>query len=139
MDNDSQDVFKDEDVLLSLHPKLRRQLKAGTAGKRDEKSLIARAAQKKVEKQRVAKALANMQDDWNAYLSESLLFKSRKELAAELIPEVRGKKRTKVTQVKSKFAAVQWWKVVFRIWPIFCLVEGGVGCSFFGVFTIFLS
>ena len=110
---------------MGLHPKLRRQIKAGTAGKRDEKSLIAKAAQKKVEKQRVAKALANMQDDWNEYLSESLLFKSRKELAAELIPEVKGKKRTKVTQVKSKFAAVLSGKLFSGFGHFSVLWKGG--------------
>ena len=107
VDSDSQDVFKDEDALLSLHPKLRREIKVATVGKRDPKSLAARAAQKKVEKERIQEAIANMQDDWHEYLSESLLFKSRKQLAAELIPEVGGKKRTKATVVKNKFSAVR--------------------------------
>lgn len=41
-----------------------------------------------------------------AVLSESLFFKSRKQLAAEIIPEVQGKKKTKQTVVKSKYAVV---------------------------------
>ena len=107
IDSKSQEIFEDDDALLSLHPKIRRQIKAGTAGKRDSRSLAAKAAQKKVEKARVEEAIANMKDDWHEYLSESLLFKSRKELANELIPEVQGRKRTKTTVVKSKFKSVQ--------------------------------
>ena len=38
IDSDSQSRFTDDDALLSLHPKLRRQLKAATVGKRDPKS-----------------------------------------------------------------------------------------------------
>ena len=107
IENDSQDLFDDKDVLMSLHPKLRRQIRAGIAGKRDAKSLIARVAQKKVEKERIAEAVSNMKDDWNEYLSESLLFKSRKQLAAELIPEVKGKRKPKAKVVKNKYTAVQ--------------------------------
>ena len=117
IDSDSQNIFGEEDALLSLHPKLRRQIKAGTAGKRDAKSLIARAAQKKVEKQRVQEALSNMEDDWNTYLSESLIFKCRKDLAKELIPEVRGKKRTKATVVKTKYSKVTQQVNTWQGWP----------------------
>ena len=92
---------------------LRRQLKTAIAGKRDKKSMAARAAQKKVEKERLEQAMSNMEKHWQEYLSESLLFKSRKELAAELIPEVQGKKRTKQTVVKSKYAQVFSWQAVF--------------------------
>ena len=112
IDADDQNVFTDEDALKSLHPQLRRQIAAATVGKRDAKSKAARAAQKKVEKEKLTEALSHMEDDWNEYLSESLLFKSRKDLAQELIPEVKGKKRTKATVVKSKYAAVQSWGTV---------------------------
>ena len=56
-------------------------------------------------KHKLQEAMANMQEDWHEYLSESLLFKSRKQLAAELVPEV-------MTVVKSKFKEVQSWGTV---------------------------
>ena len=106
IDSDTQNLFDEGDALMSLHPKLRRQLKAATHGKRDAKGMVAKAAQKKIEKQRIQENLANMEEDWKEYLSESLIFKSRKQLAREIIPEVRGKKKTKNTKVKSKYTAV---------------------------------
>ena len=87
VDADGQSIFSDEDALLSLHPKLRRQIAAATVGKGDAKSLAARAAQKAVEKRKLSEVVAHMQDDWHTYLSESLLFKSWKQLAQELVPE----------------------------------------------------
>ena len=77
IDNDSQSLFTDDDALLSLHPKLRGQIKSAIVGKRDPKSLIARPVQKKVEKQKLKEAMSHMEEDWHEYLSESLLFKSR--------------------------------------------------------------
>ena len=50
IDCDEQQLFTDKDAWVNLHPKLRRQLQTKFQGKRTKAALLARAAQKKVEK-----------------------------------------------------------------------------------------
>jgi hypothetical protein len=80
--------------------------------------MVARAAQKHVEKQKLQEAMANMQEDWHASLSESLRFKSRKQLAAELIPEANGEKKDQDDSCQKQVFAGPELGNTFRSRPI---------------------
>ena len=91
---DDQSLFDDKAALESLHPKLRRELGKHMAGKRTEKEKNARAAQKKIEREKVQFAIAHMKEDWKEWCSESLIKQSRKELARSIVPRVEKKRST---------------------------------------------
>jgi len=92
IDCDEQSLFIEVDAILALHPRLRRELKTQFQGTRSEADQRARAAQKKVEKDRVKACLANMQEDWKAWVSESLIKSTRKDLVKTLMPKVNAKR-----------------------------------------------
>ena len=74
---------------MNLHPKLRRELQTKFSGARSETEIRARAAQKKVEREKVKMALSSMQTDWTEWISEALLKTCRKDLAKSVIPQVK--------------------------------------------------
>ena len=85
-----------------MHPKLRRTIKVQMKVK--ESSTVSRAAQKKVEKERVSQALNCLQSEWKSYLAEALVKTSRAEILSQLQPGVGGKYKKKQVMSKLKMA-----------------------------------
>ena len=100
VDCDEQDLFKDHDAWMSLHPKLRRELKTKFAGKRTEMAIKARAAQKRVEREKVKMAVSSMQEDWKEWVSEAMISQCRKDLVKSVLPQVKAKTKGRKEQVK---------------------------------------
>ena len=61
-------------------PRLRREPKTQFRGRRSAAEQRARAAQKHVEKERVKACVANMQGDWQEWMSQRLISSTRKVL-----------------------------------------------------------
>ena len=102
IDSDDQSLFSDADALASLHPKLRRMVKAALKNPRNDKSAVARAAQKKLEKDRVQSALNELGDQWREMLAKALPTTSRGQMLASLQPGVAGKDKKKMKKHQKK-------------------------------------
>ena len=95
-DVDEQELFDDKDAWMNMHPKLRRELQTKFEGKRSQATQNARAAQKRVEREKVNMAVAAMQKDWKEWISEAIIKQCRKYLAKSIIPQVRNKDDEKI-------------------------------------------
>ena len=93
VDADEQTLFSDKDAWMNLHPKLRKELMTKFAGKRSDIAKKARAAQKKVEREKVKMAISSMQEDWKEWVSEAMVKSCRKELVKTVVPMVKPKKQ----------------------------------------------
>jgi len=112
LDCDSQDLFTDVDVLNQMHPKVRKLLEKKFAATVDEdapRRKAARAAQKFVEKERVQKALTELNESWRAFLDSALVKQTRAQVLSELQPGVAGKRKKK-QQKKGKIKMVRQTK-----------------------------
>ena len=94
-----------------MHPKLRRMINVQMKVK--DSNTVSRAAQKKVDKERVSQALNCLQSEWKSYLDEALVKTSRADILSQLQPGVGGKCKKK--QVKSKLKMAQLLDVFRRI------------------------
>ena len=83
-----------------MHPKLRRMIRVQLKVK--DTSTAARAAQKKVEKERVSQALNCLQAEWKIYLASALVKTSRAEILSQLQPGVGGKHKNMLVKSKMK-------------------------------------
>ena len=101
IDCDAQTIFSDADAVKALLPKLRRELRSTFAGKKDDDSGLARKAQKRIEQERVNRAVKDMEGDWKEWVTESMILHSRRELSKMIHPQVTGKARK--TKAKSKY------------------------------------
>ena len=110
IDCGQQALFIDADALELMHPKLRRMIKVQLKVK--DTSAAARAAQKKVEKDKVSQALNCLQAEWKIYLASALVKTSRAEILSQLQPGVVGKHKKMLA--KSKLKIVQLLVVITR-------------------------
>ena len=91
-DDVDKEMFTDQAVLEQLHPKVRRNLKSwlklnDQAAKGKDRTKM-KAAQLKLEKDRVMTALADMDGTWRTYVEEALVQVRRTDLSDKVVPRV---------------------------------------------------